>query len=674
MPSDSTSFPLTQPLSEEGDLPAGWTAASRLMLGVLLLFGLLALYLQASRWTGGPTSQARLSLYTDATGRAGIDGITALPPGAFDPVAAQVSLGLSPDVRWFRVAAPPQAQGTRVLVVQPSYLDDVRIYLRDAGEPRGWRVYQQGDLFPFSQRPRGDLAFSVEHGFAADEVAYVRVQTRHAHNIRIRLLDPQAAGSENARSLVLMGLYCGVVLLLAVASALLAVMHKDPYWAANALFQLSTLGAMAFYFGLGSLFLFPDSPGWASQLSLWLGFVQFFFGALFYRLFFRQFGVPRWLLVLLSSLLLFLPAQVLVLLTGQIDVAHRLSEILHPLAIVICVLCVALVRCDDAFLLSLLRLNAVGIGFHLMLTLATEKGWLEPGSLDLYPGVTIHLLTVVVLHLALVRRGELLSIERHSVQRKLALARQQVQLERRQRKEDGRFLGMLLHELRSPLAVISVAQSALERRLPGWGTLQESSSRDLHRIGQSVGQMRDVLQQVQAVTELEHRDGGEVATDVPAHEVCALDELLALLARRWQGEARLQAAWEPAGAADAPSRRVAGALALIEMMVRNLLDNALKYSPPASMVRCECLFRTEPRSGVGLLVIVVTNDAGPAGVPDPDKLFRKYYRAPNAHQYSGSGLGLYWVRGVARSLGGDVRFVAGAPTVCFELELPLLPE
>ncbi|WP_439353792.1 7TM-DISM domain-containing protein [Hydrogenophaga sp. MI9] len=664
---------MTLPLTEEGELPAGWTAASRLMLGVLLLFGLLALYLQASRWASGPDSPARLSLYSDATGKAGIEGITALPPGAFDPVAAQVSLGLSPDVRWFRVEAPPQAQGARVLVVQPSYLDDVRIYLRDPVEPAGWRLYQQGDLFPFSQRPRGDLGFSVEHGFAASEVAYVRVQTRHAHNVRIRLLDPRAAGSENARTLVVMGLYCGAVLLLALASALLAVMHRDPYWAANALFQLSTLGAMAFYFGLGSQFLLPDSPGWASQLSLWLGFVQFFFGALFYRLFFRQFGVPRWLLVLLSSLLLFLPAQALVLLTGQLDVAHRLNELLHPLAIVICVLCVALVRCDDAFLLSLLRLNAVGIGTYLVLTYATEKGWLEPGYLDLYPGVTIHLLTVVVLHLALVRRGELLSIERHSVQRKLALAHQQVQFERRQRTEDGRFLGMLLHELRSPLAVISVAQSALERRLPGWGALQDATSRDLHRIGQSVGQMRDVLQQVQAVTELEHRTGA-VTADVPAHEVCDLDDLLALLARRWQGETRLRAEWAPPRAADGAPRRVAGAVSLIEMMVRNLLDNALKYSPPGSVVRCHGLFRTEPRSGVDLLVIVVANDAGPVGVPDPDKVFKKYYRAPNAHQYSGSGLGLYWVRGVARSLGGDVRFVAEAPTVCFELELPLLPE
>ncbi|MFP8777618.1 7TM-DISM domain-containing protein [Hydrogenophaga sp. RWCD_12] len=643
------------------------------MFGVLLLLCLLVMYLQASRWANGAHSPARLSLYSDATGKAGIEGITALPLSAFDPVAAQVSLGVSSAARWFRVEVPPQAQGVRVLVVQPSYLDDVRIYLRDPGSSTGWRAFQQGDQFPFSQRPRSDLAFSVEHEFAANEVAYARVQTRHAHNIRIRLLDPWAESVENARTLVLMGLYCGVVLLLAGASALLAAMQRDQYWAANALFQLSTLGTMAFYFGLGSQFLFPESPGLASQLSLWLGFVQFFFGALFYRLFFQQFGVPRWLLALLSSLLLFLPAQVFVLLTGHLDAAHRLNELLHPLAIVICVLCVALVRCDDAFLLSLLRLNAVCIGTYLLLTLATEQGWLEPRYLDLYPGVTINLLTVVMLHLALVRRGERLSIERHSVQRKLALARQQVQLERRQRREDGRFLGMLLHELRSPLAVIAVAQSALERRLPATGAQQDSTSRDLHRIGQSVGQMRDVLQQVQAVTELEHRIG-EVAAEVPTHEVCNLAELQATLAERWHGETRLQADWRPANAESEASRRVVGAFSLIEMMVRNLLDNALKYSPPGSVVHCHCLSRKEPVSGVDLLVIAVVNEEGPAGAPDPDKVFKKYYRAPNAHQYSGSGLGLYWVRGVALSLGGDVRLVPEASRVRFELELPLVPE
>lgn len=671
---DSTSFSNNESPSHERLLPEeqlGWTSTSRFMLALLVFLCVVSLYLQVSPWVDGAESQARLSVYTDITGKADIDGITSLPEGAFDAVPAQVSMGFSASARWFRVEVPSGADGLRVLSVQPSYLDDVRIYVRDAAKITGWKVSQQGDRFPFSFRPRADLAFAVEHPFSAGEVAYVRVKTLNAHNIRIRLLDPQTLDKENAFTLMAVGLYCGVVLVLASASALSAVVHRDRYWAANALFQLCTLGSMVFYFGLGSRYLLPEHPGAADQLSIWLGFLQFFLGALFYRLFFQQFGVPRWLLVLQSAFLLFLPAQILVVIAGHLALALRLNTVILPMAVIVCAIGVYQLRCKDAFLLNLLRLNIFSIGVYFFLSFITHHGWLAPRYLHLYPGVIINLLTAVTLHFALLRRGELLAQAQHAALQELALARQQILFEQRQRREDGMFLGMLLHELRSPLAVISVAQGALERKLQSAGTEQDSSVRNLHRIGLSVGQMSDVLQQVQAVTELEHRTGKPLA-EPPSHETTELAFLLATLARRWQDEARLEAQWGLEQAALLPSRRLGGAASLLEMMVRNLLDNALKYSPPASVVQCQCSLRTDAGSGADRLVVTVLNEQGPAGAPDPDRVFKKYYRAPMAHQYSGSGLGLYWVRGVARSLGGDVRFVASEPVVRFDLELPLV--
>ena len=63
---------------------------------------------------------------------------------------------------------------------------------------------------------------------------------------------------------------------------------------------------------------------------------------------------------------------------------------------------------------------------------------------------------------------------------------------------------------------------------------------------------------------------------------------------------------------------------------------------------------------------------GAVGMPDPQRVFEKYYRGPNAHQYSGSGLGLYWVRGLAQMLGGDVICSVLGGDVTFTLVLPIL--
>ncbi|HSA34792.1 MAG TPA: sensor histidine kinase, partial [bacterium] len=50
----------------------------------------------------------------------------------------------------------------------------------------------------------------------------------------------------------------------------------------------------------------------------------------------------------------------------------------------------------------------------------------------------------------------------------------------------------------------------------------------------------------------------------------------------------------------------------------------------------------------------VVNQVGAVGAPDLQRLFEKYYRAPSAHQYSGSGLGLYACREIVRKHGGEI--------------------
>lgn len=54
--------------------------------------------------------------------------------------------------------------------------------------------------------------------------------------------------------------------------------------------------------------------------------------------------------------------------------------------------------------------------------------------------------------------------------------------------------------------------------------------------------------------------------------------------------------------------------------------------------------------------VVVTNAVGRSGLPDPERVFEKYYRSPKASYRSGSGLGLYLVLGLVQEMGGNLRY------------------
>ena len=106
----------------------------------------------------------------------------------------------------------------------------------------------------------------------------------------------------------------------------------------------------------------------------------------------------------------------------------------------------------------------------------------------------------------------------------------------------------------------------------------------------------------------------------------------------------------------------------LTQVLRNLVDNAVKYSPEGGRVTIAC-----ERSGdLGRLSV---SDEG-LGIPpeERERVFARFHRIdrPEAARIRGSGLGLYLVREFVREMGGDVEVVQsepGATTLAFTLPL-----
>ena len=92
--------------------------------------------------------------------------------------------------------------------------------------------------------------------------------------------------------------------------------------------------------------------------------------------------------------------------------------------------------------------------------------------------------------------------------------------------------------------------------------------------------------------------------------------------------------------------------------VRNLLDNAAKYTAPGTPIRL--------RWGGDTIRV---EDEGP-GVRDPARMFERYVRGANGEGVSGTGLGLSLVRELVTGMGGRIAYRDGGPGAVFEIVLP----
>jgi signal transduction histidine kinase len=217
-----------------------------------------------------------------------------------------------------------------------------------------------------------------------------------------------------------------------------------------------------------------------------------------------------------------------------------------------------------------------------------------------------------------------------------SLAKGHADAEKRRHAAQEQFMTMLIHELKTPLAIIQLAAASLGRQLlPGSG--------DAARVKNIHTAVEDLNALVERCAQADQLEQGAVRLHKQPFAVATLTD--DVLQKTDSNRIRLL------GNQDAT---VFSDYQYVRLILQNLLSNALKYSPADSMVELH-IESTSVQHQTHVRFRVV-NLPGAAGVPDPAQVFTRYYRSEAAHQSVGAGLGLWLAQAVANQLGSEVGF------------------
>jgi signal transduction histidine kinase len=218
-------------------------------------------------------------------------------------------------------------------------------------------------------------------------------------------------------------------------------------------------------------------------------------------------------------------------------------------------------------------------------------------------------------------------------------------------------LSNVSHELRTPLTGILGSAQNLRDGLAGGLTLAQQDY-----VGMIEKDSGRLIRVVNELLDWGRLQAGHIEMHRSAVQLQPMLDEVATLLRPIADSKGVEIAVQAGG----PTLQVLADEDKLKQIVINLVDNAVKFSPPDSRVDVKI---EASRQAVRVLVA----DAGP-GVPAEDRprLFERFYRGQGARVAGGTGLGLAIAKNLARLHGGDITLQSGIPRgSVFVLSLPL---
>ncbi len=211
------------------------------------------------------------------------------------------------------------------------------------------------------------------------------------------------------------------------------------------------------------------------------------------------------------------------------------------------------------------------------------------------------------------------------------------------------FLADAAHQLKTPLAGLRTQAELAQREVDAGGDAK-SIKRSLQQIARSSQRAAHMVNQLLSMARAEDNEQARRATSFNLAAL-AVETVHDFVPRAM--EAGIDLGFEGPERAEAGTLRLTGQPVLVRELIRNLVDNALHYTPRGGTVTVRLMADLPGRA-----VVLQVEDNGP-GIAEAERelVFQPFYRALGT-EVDGSGLGLAIVREIAERHAASVSIEA----------------
>jgi two-component system, sensor histidine kinase LadS len=600
----------------------------------LVWLGLVSWQVSANKGLDLIQSQAH---WIDRSGQAVIEQVTQSPFESFEHLLAK---GYSKHPIWIKVSykkADKQNNEDLVLRILPTYLDEVTLYQRIGQQ---WVSSTTGDRYPFAERDNQNTALSFNLHPQAEDVIYLRLQTTSTSLMSLEVVTQKHFSQLEGRRDTLLGIYFGSLIILMLISTTIGWLSKQTHLRLFALFEFFELLYASSFTGYMPRFILPSHPLLMDLLFGVFVISHIFTGILFHRSLLKNLLNHR----IINWTFNFVTVLYLCLYAVYLFYDRQMALSLTLLLMMPCTLIFAYValfifvkkpKIPNKYAIASVYTALVG---SILFAVAPPLGLINGVEVSLYASLLNGFVFSILMFILLLsdlryQERQLLELEKTAL-----VSNQEIAFQRAENERQSKFMAMLSHELKTPLAVIKLAvDSGLKNNR--YETHANKAITDLNQIIDRSVQMSRLDQGSYSIQKTE-LDVGEL-----------LQSLLGDQAHRFE--------------LNMPSNlKIQSDPFLVQIILVNLIENALKYSKEESIISIEFKETAEQ------MIMTISNLPNIAGMPASEFVFDKFYRSSNASHISGSGLGLYLVKALAEMLKGSITYEPKSGWVKFILCLP----
>lgn len=576
----------------------------------------------------------------------------------FQEYTGVLSRGYTQSAVWIQLEVAPtqnmKADEKVILRIRPIYLDEITLY--DPLDTSG-KLRITGDRTNYSDEEYQSLAhtFVVPAGDKPRHI-WLRLKATSTSLINVEAFTAEEMLANEYKLLI--G-YCLVLSLVVVFLILVFINwlnYREYLYAAFVVRHLLYLVYTASFFGFHRYVL--DGIVDAKYLDLiynWFVVGATAFSLWFERKFLQEYSPPQWAIYVINGLVLWSACAATLLLFGEIHQALKVNMMLNGVGIVV-MFVIASIFIDDEKakknqVSSLLKKRVVvsyyaAITALLMFSVLPYVGAVAGNEFSINGLVFYALCSGMVMTVLMQLRANQLRQANIQYQQDLLLASQHRELEQVRLEEQSQLLAMLMHEIKTPLAVIDLAQQA---------------TTDLEAQGYVARNVEIIKNILNRCLNADRIALGKLNPNFQAVSINALLDNL----RAQHGIHANRIAIEIGTSIET----ITTDYQCLQIILTNLVDNALRYGDKDQPVQITIVDKLNAEGAAGL-AFNVANKTGIASWPDPALVFHKYYRSTGAQSISGTGLGLFLVASMSKIIGGTCSYVPDDTHVRFELWLP----